>query len=570
LVRNLYWSIFVALCLAAPSVVQAHHPGGGHGGGGVIFVGGGSGRILLGPWLSYPIDVLDSPPEAMSGALTPGLVISVYKVRARAAVVLTAPIKATRVHIPAGTVLAEYTYRIGSKTQTVWCDDEERGFLRPWSACFADGGAETFTRMMMSFANEGSDLSGVGVLQLGAAVMIAPASYRSARPDELPVTQIGYRMCDGDGVATPYRFTSVILRGAHKWSGASSGCPFGEWPNTDDKATETVDGLKLHFTRTGAGVSFVATSTLAPGPLADFGSNGPIRAMGSPDPADLRKAEAHSAPPLVLTGLAKLETTGVVQAGAVIASAPVIHGITGVLRNEVTSEGLISDRSLPAGQYVFGVPSRSSMGAEEITWCAPRPNKSGKIVTICFPRRGAANLWLQTNESLMPTERVTLIGPEASDLSVERKLIPFPSAMTLIVSFSRWYVIGKGLHPTILAEVKVAIESGGIRYPVGVVSILPAKDGGYRFPVQNGLVTLAPLHKAAVDAKPQAGLANRNQAAPDFENIDLDRAEMSVVAPTEINNLVVLGGFEATTAPGSAPPTLPTTALQAQPPATTR
>jgi hypothetical protein len=45
---------------------------------------------------------------------------------------------------------------------------------------------------------------------------------------------------------------------------------------------------------------------------------------------------------------------------------------------------------------------------------------------------------------------------------------------------------------------------------------------------------------------------------------------MSVVAPTEINNLVVLGGFEAMNAPGSAPPPLPTTALQAQPPATSR
>ncbi len=556
--RNLFWSVAVALCLAVPSVVQA----GGHGGGGgahVVVVGSYGRSIPLGPWLSYPVDIVDSPPESMSGALTPGAVIGVYKVRARSAVVLTAPVKATLSAIPAGKVLGRYTYKVGEKTEAVWCDDEKRGLVGPWVACFADdGGSGSFTRMIMAFDNNRADPSGVGVLQLGAVSLIAPAAYRAAQPEELPVTQIGYRLCGGDGRKTPYRFTSVILRGADGWIGASANCPFGDWPTTDVKDVETVDSLTLHITRTGAAISFTADSTLAPGPLADFAVNGPVRALSSPDPADARKAEARAAQALVLTGLAQVQTTGTAQAGAVIASAPVIHGVTGVLRNPIVSEGLFGERSLPAGQYVFGVPVKTSDGVEEITWCAPRPDKAGQIVTNCFPRRGAVNIWQDTKESLMPTGVVSLIGREVSDLNVERKTVPFTSAMTLTYSFSRWYGFRIGTSRIMVAEVKVAIETGGVSYPVGVLTLSPAKDGAYRFAVQNSLITLSATNKAGGAVTPPVSLTRKAEFDTFFDTVETTRAEIKATAPTVVNNFAMLNGMVSMElAPQKIPPPAP-------------
>ncbi len=504
----------------------------------VIFVPGAAGSAgPPGTLAELQLDVLDTPPEATSGPLTPGAVIGKYRARARDAVVLTSEVSLGFANLPAGTVLAKVVILANaSAMRTVWCDMRPPSILfKNEVLCLRDStGKGMFDEAFHGYPAMGFSPLTIGWVESGLGRVITPASYRAAGVDERPVTQIGYRFCarDSDGQKLPYRFTDVLFQPGLGWQGAPFSCAFGDWPNPSDKSLISVDRIKIRVTGAGKDAQFQVIDGLAPGPIAGLKINGPIRSPDAPRLADIQRAEARASRALIPTGVAEALITGVHQRGDVIAQVPVVHGVTGVLKNDVVRPGLLGGEHIPAGQYVYGVPMSSQTGEERLTWCAPqaKAGNPNQFSTTCFMPVGDAYRWVLTFEPLMPAAlSANAAGYPALGVNVEKKPGSLGAPMKLTYVFAGWRTYHRASGPTLAANVDVQMDVNGDRTPFGRITILPSLNGVFPLPIQNGLVNLTPLDKAGAPiTQPKAG-ATIDEMKAVIDTADKDHVHLDVV-----------------------------------------
>lgn len=541
-VRRSAAGVAAGLALIAPAAAWAHHVAS------IVIVVPASGGIArpIGPPVQMPVDVLDSAPEAMSGALVPGAVIAQHAVRAVDARVLTSPVSKGVIEIPAGTVLAKVVNLAprgpaDPAFPPLWCSTRPvPAFHASTLDCLQDeaGSSGAFTRFMtVALATPDATLA-VGWLSPGV-VDIAPASYREAKPEERPTGLVGYRFCagDGDGAAIPYRFTTVVMQEGRSrgWRGAERACPFGEWPNPGDKTLLQVDGLKVRVEGTGAAVRYAVLDRIAPGPIAGIVGDRPIRSAAAPTPAEVGRIEARAARPLVAAGLPEELAPGVRAHGEVIAQIPVVHGVTGVLKTDVLRRGLFTSR-FNAGQYVYGVPMKGSDGVEGVTWCAPRAaeGEPGRYATVCFPEAHGGHIWVQSFEPLLSLGLTWPAAylPDVVGFSVERRPASLGADMKLTYVFDQWRTLPYPKPPLLAASIGVEMRVNGRMSPIDHIYVLVDKDGVARLPLLDGLVTLSPVAKGAEAVPPAPGLtSNRAEVSAFLAAVDRSRVKVEVKAP---------------------------------------
>ena len=509
--------------------------------------------VPSGPPATLPLDLLDSPPEAMSGSLSSDTVVAQYKVRVSDAIVLTSPVHQGLVDLPTGTVLAKViekpSRQFADGPRTLWCDTRPTGIFHFGDvACLEDtkGSGVLDVLTGVTPTSPYSSLSVVSI-RLGAGGAIEPPTYRPAAPQERPETKIGYRFCakDSDGRNIPYRFTSVIFQANHGWIGPTLDCPFGEWPNTADKNLLAADRIKLRITASGSTANFEVIEGIDPGRLDGVSFGGSFRSIDAPDPAKVKQADARAAHAFVPTGLAEGFMSGERMRNDVITMVPVEHGVTGVLKNDVVAKGLFGAKRLTAGQYVYGIPMRNRIGDEQITWCAPQPLQGtpGAYTTVCFMPFGDGYLWVDAFSALMP---LSLMANNASlpavGLSVDRKPASLGAEMKLTYVFNHWESYRVGSARKLAANIRVEIRVNDHASPISELDVLAGPDGIFRFGVENGLTTLTPL-----DAKDQPLRVFPTDGSPAEINsflatIDKDKAQLIVTASNRLDGLLQLGG----------------------------
>lgn len=176
---------------------------------------------------------------------------------------------------------------------------------------------------------------------------------------------------------------------------------------------------------------------------------------------------------------------------AEIVSIPIRHAVTGVLRQEVRSGGiLVKTRAIPAGSRVYAIAGARLDGEQaQRIWCAPiAVQEKGREEwdVTCFPTDpdgGLRYVHLQFDGLLagfMPLND----RPGATAVDVEeREVEPF-SAMRLTYFFSGWKADA--------ADIAVrAIWDNGSE-PLGGFSIPRASDGSARLSALNGEFLLRP------------------------------------------------------------------------------
>ena len=344
-----------------------------------------------------PLELLDTAPQAMSGPLTPGVVVAQHGVRAVDALVLAAPVKRGVIDIPAGTVLAKVTLAPSpdesDPPRVLWCRTGPLPRLHPdQTDCLEDPAhAGAFNRFLTAPLGVLDASFAVADVAFGPGVQIDPVPYRAASVAERPATQVGYRWCSGDsdGVRIPFRFTSVIYQDGYGWRGDARGCPFGEWADASHQVLK-VDRVALRISQASDGPRYEVMGRIAAGQIAPFRTSGQtIRDAQAPADEVIDKAEARAARPLLPAGLAQGLAPGPHAHGDEIVHVPVVHGVTGVLKSDVVPTGF-SFHKVHAGEYVFGIPMRTAAGGEKITWCAPSAGKDNpsRFSTVCFPAVG--------------------------------------------------------------------------------------------------------------------------------------------------------------------------------------
>jgi len=325
----------------------------------------------------------------------------------------------------------------------------------------------------------------------------------------------------------------------------------------------------------GSPPTYTVVSAPQGGPMGAVQLNGALIARGDLTLEKKRKIEAFLSTPLVQTGAVGQIPSGLVAHGAVLAEATVVHGVTGVLRNDIEAPGpWFTKEHLSGGQYVFGVPMHRGFGlagSEAITWCAPRmkDNDPAQISTICFPPVGNGNTWALAGPVLMVTSlSFPQIGRDVVGLSVDRKPMAYPAPMTLTYVFDRWTHVGTGQNQMMAASVGIEIRVKGVATPIDHLLILPAKDKVYRLPVMGAVLTLAPVGN---DGKPlQLASNTMDTHALDALFDSLDKMHVQVATPTPIKTKgpIILGGLisvepppsdaaPATPAPAASKPTAP-------------
>ena len=512
----------------------------------VIFVPGAAGTAgPSGLPAELQLEVLDTPPEGVSGPLKSGTVVAQYQARARDAVVLTSAVSQGFAELPVGTVLAKVQSLPNSDPpRTLWC--ELRAGMRLFGSglvCLEDKfGKGAFTSAIHAYPAALNASFSINRIELGLGETIAPASFRVAKPDERPVTKIGYRLCpaDSDGQAIPYRFTDAILQPNLGWLGAPATCPFGEWPDPADKSLVTVDQVQIRVSGVGKDARFQLVRGLTPGPIAGLGVNTPIRPAGAPSLAAARRAESRAARPLIATGLVKGLTSGVRRRGEVVAQVPVVHGVTGVLKNDVVQQGLFGGRRIPAGQYVYGVPMHMNMtGQDQITWCAPqaRDGHPDRFLTVCFMPFGNTYQWVDSFEPLMTTG-LTTNGSNffAVGVNVDARPAALGAPMQLTYLFDHWQFFGRGAERALVAGIRVEMHVRDEVSYVGYIYLRPGPDGVYRFPIENGLVILAGQDKAGAPL-------THEQMETGFGEVDRDSVRLNVaMIPTKSEGVLPIAG----------------------------
>lgn len=508
--------------------------------------------------LELPLDVLSTPAEAIAGILKSGVVINQQQVRAREAIVLMSDINEGSVYLPAGTimsrVLIKIPFRQNAPDEVMWCDSRPESklshslFFDDRVLCLRDRQGDGKLDLIDSAipASPFSNLS-LGWMSLKPSTPLAtPATYRVATEAERPTTKIGYRLCasDGDGARIPYHFTSVIFQPNYGWIGAPFFCPFGDWPDPTDKSLVQVDHIRIRTHDEGGSTSYQVLTQIDSGPIDSFVSNTPIRTIGQPDPALIKKLEAESAKPFVVLGLPEGLEEGLHKHGDLIAAVPVAHGVTGVLKNDVTRPGLLGGERIAAGQYVFGVPMHTAAG-DQITWCAPRvASDSGSVDTVCFAPEGGGYRWLPVGGTLMPLRyEIFNYTSFAVGVSIERKPASLGEPMKLAYVFNHWAVITSQGQKIVAAVIDVETRTRGSKTRIGWLLVEAGPDGAFRFPILNGLVTLKPKGVAGTEAPvPPSQNAEPGSAETYLAALDKDQALLSVVPPTRTEGALLLFG----------------------------
>jgi hypothetical protein len=248
-------------------------------------------------------------------------------------------------------------------------------------------------------------------------------------------------------------------------------------------AAGLVAGLQMH--------PVAAHASSAPTPVYDtytVGSSPPGPSHMPPPVSDAAKAEMQLKP-LVADGVAPAVTTGIVNKGASFFSVGVKHGVTGVLKGQVVGHGwFLSDKPLPIGQQVYGIPMAGS-GGEGIVWCAPRsePGEGGRAhwTAVCLPHNDANQFaWIVANPALMTLDLSWPYGlPHvASEPIVDRRPVVFPP-MTLSYAFDGW----NKQHWFI---VDVQIDWGEGPQTLRSIAVPPAADGAASLKVMGGEIAL--------------------------------------------------------------------------------
>lgn len=348
--------------------------------------------VPKGDLTAMAIEITDAPVSATEGVLAKGDAIALHTVRAMDAVVLLEAVAGSHGVLPAGLVLAKVTTVWRPTPVVMWCDT--RATHRLFSAfdhdCLSDStGSGRLDRLWLAQSPDrffGPERTGV----VDKGLLVKPVGYRVATAEERPSVKIGYRYCDGDGVAGPPRFALVVGEPGDFWpNGLEVKCAFGVWPDATDKSRVNVAGLDLDIRPAPAGgLTYKLEGRLAAQPIAALNDAKPVVALAlAPTPEQEHAVHnlAMRQPPLIPAG-APTVVSGQIGVGQVFLTVPVRHGITGALRNTVSVKGgLFPGDSLGVGQPVFGVPMSGTVGSDVI-WCAPRRKPGGAHWTsVCFP-----------------------------------------------------------------------------------------------------------------------------------------------------------------------------------------
>jgi hypothetical protein len=227
---------------------------------------------------------------------------------------------------------------------------------------------------------------------------------------------------------------------------------------------------------------------------------------GAPSPQDLADLQLK---PLIAAGPPPAASAGPVTKGGQFFAVGVRHAITGVLTSEVRGRGwFFSDKPLPAGQAVYGIPMAGSNGAGMV-WCAPlRDAAQGEAPrwrAACIVRSDDRFAWIEAKPAMM-TLNLDWIGGVAhvaSAPSVERRPVDFP-AMTLSYAFGGWNKDGWLI-------LNVRIDWGEGPQPLHSILVPPAAEGAVDLHVMRGELVVKPAGAHGEDATvevraaPQAG-----------------------------------------------------------------
>lgn len=196
---------------------------------------------------------------------------------------------------------------------------------------------------------------------------------------------------------------------------------------------------------------------------------------GQPTPIPF---DPKSSPVLKAAGPVTPNPAGRAGRDEVIVSLPVRHGLTGVLKSEIATYGLLDKTVYPAGAAVFGIPMGFAKGPE-IVWCMPQEASS----TICFPPRYEGYA-VSYGGGFFPT----MIEVRDTAHSATKPVVDYRAPvdlpiLTLVVAFREWDKTD--------ADVRVTVRS-----PTGVSSLgdqsLPREaDGSALLSFNGGLYRLS-------------------------------------------------------------------------------
>ncbi len=526
------------------------------------------------------IPLVLGPAQAEAGVLTPGATIGVRIARPAEARILVEGIDDKGIIIAPGTALVRVDLDnplaapkpddqpLGS----IWCSVREMpGGHGPTQDCLRDSkGSGKFDQFWTGYVSDAA--APFSVVGVSYSRPIPEAAYRSAKPEEAPTTALGYRQCtgQGDGQNIPWRFTTAMRTAKDGWTGWFGACPFGDWPNAADKTVETVDTMKLKL-EPGPVARFQVISTLDEGPAAPVKLGEALRRKGAVSVDTERRMEAMASVPLIADGKTEVGSVGPIAHGDTIAKMPVVHGVTGVLKNDVEAPGaFFTKEKMPAGQYVFGIPmnSSSSLGLKQesaVTWCAPqiKDGDPTQISTICFPHVGSTNMWVPVGGALMVTQMYfPATSRQVVGLSIERRPVRFAAPMTLAYVFDHWVPQGlSGGKSAVFAQIGVEIRVNGKMTPIGHLEVVAGPDKVYRLPISGGVFTLAMVDRNGKPVDLPSLALERADLDALFDRLDKNSARLSVQKPPEDHGALPLGGLVLVSAnpaaPAATPPTVP-------------
>jgi hypothetical protein len=373
------------------------------------------------------MEVTGAPATSLEGALAKGQVFARQTLRVSDAVILDGAVKGAHDQLPPGTLLA----RVVHGRDVLWCN-----VLRKDPALYGDSfeclqdetGDGSFDRLWPARSlGRLLPLAPSGVVK--GPALPNPVGYHPAEARDRPTVQVGLRLCDGDGVATPPRFALVMGRlgeVAEKWPYAGE-CILGYWPSYADKSRVDAGGVALTVTPSTGGALHYRVETVWPaGPIGPFPRfRPPIRPGAGAGPAAPSDALAPAGPPTL--------TPGALSVGQTLIVAPVRHALTGRLENAIRP-GMMwkGDTPVEVGQPVFGIP----LDEDHVAWCAPRL-KGGVYETACLtPTEAWGYQWTPRRTlALLPLDSLfgsADSGPMSTGPTVTPGPIDLP-AMTLSV-----------------------------------------------------------------------------------------------------------------------------------------
>jgi len=488
--------------------------GGGHGGG-----GGGSHtttRYVYVPTYTYnsgpltpqgapmelPLELTDAPPQRIDGEMAPGDVIAQHGLRALRARVLLAPVNGRRGVLPAGAVLAEMATPIAGLS--VWCEiDARRAFFGgPIHDCLSEQGGK-FVQLWVGESPSHFLASDSSVVRAGA-VLPSPIAYREALPEERPVGLMGFKWCEGDGLAAPPRFAlAVTTPGDGKWmTDTVAGCRFGFWPDPKDHAHVDVDGLGVTVAP-GAKPGDLKFSVFGRiGPIAEIqplSLSGPMQVAHDTSPyrtAAASTSGSERATTLTAAGAPTISVTGEIGAGQVFLTLPVRHALTAVLLNAVHVHNFGGGYDLPVNQPLFGLPAHGG-DPSSIVWCAPRLSADEgradvKWKTTCLAEQDGGVSAIDIPTAMMATALPWSRARQASPIDVRQGPVTLPP-MTLTYVFLGF--TDPDL-PTRFARVEMRLDWGEGPKAIRSVSTPVGPDGAAHFTLLDGTFEFRPQPSA--------------------------------------------------------------------------